>query len=851
MSPEVADLRQAYRSGVVSAVGAFRSDRNPTRLLRSVCTLTDRTLKALWARCRIPGDACLVAIGGYGRGDLYPHSDVDLLILGDAAGGTRQSAAIEAFVAACWDVGLHIGHSVRDLAACVDEAAQDLTVRTSLLERRHLAGSRALLTRMVRQFDTLIDPVSFFSDKLLEMRQRHSRFEDTPYSLEPNVKESPGGLRDLQILLWVARAAGLGHTWQCLVSAGLVTAAELRQLRYNERQLKRIRAALHAVAGRREDRLVFDLQAQVAEWLGHAGATRRQASEELMQRYYWAAKAVVQLSTIVVQNLRQRIFPEPTGQPVRLTEEFNDRGGLLEIADAQSFERDPAAMLRAFLLLCEHRELSGMTANTLRALWNARFLINARFRADPANRALFIAILQSSHGVTRVLRRMNQWSILGRYLPVFRRIVGRMQHDLFHVYTVDQHILMVVRNLRRFLMPEHAHEYPLCSQLISGLERPWRLVIAALFHDIAKGRGGDHSALGQVDARRFCRAHGLSREDTSLICFLVEHHLTMSSVAQKQDLSDPEVIDRFAGLARTPERLISLYLLTVADIRGTSPKVWNAWKGKLLEELFRLTLRRLRGEKQSEASLLDLRRAEAGRQLNLLAIMPEAYAAFWGRLDISYFLRTDPADISWHTRALHRLDLREGPFVRTRLAPIGEGFQVLVHAADQPDLFGRICGYFDRAGLSVLDAQIHTTPDGWALDSFMVRDPAGDSNYRDILALVETGLREALLSDNPPDTPVRSRISRRSRIFPVSPEVLVKPDDRGRHHLLTISANDRTGLLFRIAQVLSQHRISLHSARIMTLGERVEDVLVVDGAALTQTRSLLKFESDLLAALNS
>jgi len=851
MPPSLVDLRQHYRAGIGAATESFRLDRHPTRLLRSLCALTDRTLKTLWAESGVPGEACLVAIGGYGRGDLFPHSDVDILILGADGADTKQSAAFESFVASCWDVGLQIGHSVRDRATCLNEAAQDLTVRTALLERRYLAGSRSLLSGLAGPLDALIQPVAFFNDKLMEMRQRHSRFEDTPYSLEPNVKESPGGLRDLQVLLWVARAAGLGRSWREFAAAGLITPTELRQLRYNERQLKRIRAALHAVAGRREDRLVFDLQAQVSEWLGHGGADRRRASEELMQRYYWAAKAVVQLNTIVLQNLRQRIFPQSLGQPVRLTDEFNDRAGLLEIADSQGFEREPAAMLRAFLLLCEHRELSGMTADTLRALWNARFRIDARFRAAPENRALFFAILQSPHGVTRVLRRMNQWSILGRYLPVFRRIVGRMQHDLFHVYTVDQHILMVVRNLRRFSMPEHAHEYPLCSQLISSLARPWRLVIAALFHDIAKGRGGDHSTLGSVDARRFCHAHGLSREDSSLIAFLVEHHLTMSSVAQKQDLSDPDVIDRFARLVEGPERLVCLYLLTVADIRGTSPKVWNAWKAKLLEDLFHLTLRRLRGERQSEASLLDHRRAEAVRLLNLLAIPPDRYAAFWMRLDISYFLRTDPADIAWHTRVLHKLALVDGPFVRTRLAPIGEGFQVLVHAADQPDLFARICGYFDRANLSVLDAQIHTTPDGWALDSFLVRDPSGDASYRDILGLVESGLREALQSGAPTGAPVRGRVSRRSRFFPVSPEVLVKPDERGRHFLLSITANDRTGLLYRIAQVLKHHEISLHSARIMTLGERVEDVLVVDGGSLTQTRSLLRFESDLLEALNS
>ncbi len=834
---------------MAAATSRFLEDRQPPRLLRSVRTLTDRTLRALWRSCRMPPDACLVAVGGYGRGDLFPHSDVDLLILIEHEPTKEQSAALESFVACCWDVGLQIGHSVRDLEACTEEARQDLTVRTALLERRFLAGRTELLRALASRLERLIDAASFFNEKLLEMQQRHLRYEDTPYSLEPNVKESPGGLRDLHVLMWIAQAAGLARSWREFGTTGLLTGAELRQLLHNERELKRIRAGLHAVAGRREDRLVFDLQAQVAQALGYRQPDRRSASEALMQHYYWAAKAVVQINTIVLQNLRERLFPLASGEAERLTDEFNDRAGLLELVDPLLFEREPAAMLRAFLLLCEHRELTGLSSGTLRALWNARFRIDASFRACPSNRASFLAILQSPYGVTRVLRRMNQWSILGRYLPVFRRIVGRMQHDLFHVYTVDQHILMVVRNLRRFSMPEHAHEYPQCSQLISGLKRPWRLVIAALFHDIAKGRGGDHSTLGASDVRRFCRSHGLDRDDTRLIMFLVEHHLTMSSVAQKQDLSDPTVIERFAALVETPERLASLYLLTVADIRGTSPKVWNAWKGKLLEELFRLTLQRLQGTRHSEATLLDHHRADAVRQLNLLAIGADRYEALWRRLDISYFLRTDPGDIAWHTRVLHGLDLTHGPFVRTRIASIGEGFQVLVHAADQPDLFARICGYFDRANLSVLDAQIHTTPDGWALDSFLVVDPSGDSAYRDILSLVEHQLRLALLTPKSADHRVRGRISRRSRFFPVQPEVTVRVDERGRHHLLHISANDRTGLLYRIAEVLNRHAISLHSARIMTLGERVEDVLVIDGSALAQPRSLLRFESDLLEAL--
>ena len=841
-------IRQWHRDAAARALDEFRRDHHADRLLSRLTRITDTTLKALWRCCQMPAHASLAAVGGYGRGELFPHSDVDLLIL--VVNPEAASGAIEALIGACWDCGLAIGHSVRTLDDCLRESDVDITVRTSLLEMRYLCGARGPLVTLGKTLAERLDPTAFASAKLLEMRQRHLRFEDTPYSLEPNTKESPGGLRDLQVLIWIARAAGLGRSWRELQQRGLITVTERRLLAQNERVLKQIRACLHATAGRREDRLVFDLQAQVARAVGLGGDDTRTASEALMQRYYWAAKAVSQLTSILLQNLQSRLSNQDGAHPQPLDDEFCMRGQLLEAKNPDLFEQHPAAMLRAFLHLCRRPDLHGMTATTLRQLWHARTRIDAGFRRNPEHRALFMEILRQPHGVTRALRRMNQWSVLGRYLPVFRRIVGRMQHDLFHVYTVDQHILMVVRNLRRFGMAEFAHEYPFCSQLMAGFDKPWLLVVAALFHDIAKGRGGDHSKLGRLDARRFCREHGLGKDERELIEFLVEHHLTMSTVAQKQDLSDPEVIAQFARLVRNPDRLVALYLLTVADIRGTSPKVWNAWKAKLLEELFRATTRHLAGDRPADAERLDLHRAEAVRLLNLRTIPPERYRDFWAGLGISYFLRTDPNDIAWHARVLASPGGQaEKPIVRCRTAAIGEGFQVAVYMRDQPDLFARICAYFDRKNLSVLDAQIHTSPDGRVLDSFLVIDPGGQSSYRDILQIIETELAQVLALGGALPAPVRSRISRRSRHFPVQPAVDLRPDERGRRYLLSVTANDRTGLLYTIAGVLSRHGLALHTARIMTLGERVEDVFVIDGAALSSPRGQLEFETELLAAL--
>lgn len=850
--PTLADwqpIRDELESARRIAIDAFRHERDPDALTRHLSEATDRALRRLWSGHRIGRGVVLAAVGGYGRRELFPHSDVDLLVVVPATLNAALRERLERFISACLDVGLTIGQSVRTIDECAAEAAADITIQTSLLDLRWLAGSRSAWRRLRDRLDAQLDPADFYQAKMLEMRQRHARFEDTPYSLEPNTKESPGGLRDLQLVRWAAMAAHRGARWSEMVEHGLLTRAEAGLVRRNERMIKRVRAALHICSGRREDRLVFDLQAQAAGLLGIAHESARRASEELMQRYFVAAKSVTQLTSLMLRELDTLLTHTSMVPPEPIDAEFQNCQGLLDVRDLGLFERDPAAILRAILIMQRYSALTGISPRTLRAIWRARSSIDGRFRRLPSNRALFLQILKQPRGITHALRRMNQWSILGRYLPPFRRIVGRMQHDLFHVYTVDQHILMVVRNLRRFTMPEHAHEYPFCNQLMAGYDKPWLLYVAALFHDIAKGRGGDHSQLGRVEVSRFCHDHRLSADETALAEFLVGEHLTMSSVAQKQDLSDPDVIDRFARIVGTEERLTALYLLTVADIRGTSPKVWNAWKGKLLEDLYHLTKAALTGQSPLAGRRLEAQRTEAQRLLNLTVTPADRYAALWAKLDSAYFLRNDPDDIAWHARLLGPHADTDRPIVKARLATIGEGFQVVVYQSDQEDLFARICGYFDRKNLSVLDAQIHTTRDGYALDSFLVTDPTQSNAYRDILALVESELSETLASKPPLTPPVRGRISRRSKYFPIQPQVDLRPDERDQRYVLSVTANDRTGLLYSIALTLSRHGINLYTARVTTLGERVEDVFLIDGPSLSNPRQQLQLESDLLAQL--
>ena len=861
MTVDVPALRTQFRADKAALLQRFQDSRpttsSATRLLTQLARLVDRVLQTLWEAHAMPKGAALVAVGGYGRGELFPHSDIDVLLLmplsPSVAGDESLAPSVEGFISACWDIGLEIGSSVRTVEECAEEAQRDVTVQTSLLEARFLCGSKARYEALEAATYEHLDVRAFVTAKMLEMRQRHTKHEDTPYALEPNCKESPGGLRDLQVVLWLALAARLGRNWHDLARNGLLTAFEARQLQRNEGLLKLIRCRLHQVAGRREDRLVFDLQTTIAESFGYVNTPALRASEALMRRYYWAAKAVTQLNQILILNIEERV-QDSTDAPMRvINERFLDRGGYLEVASDDLYQRDRHAILTTFLTLQQESTLKGLSARTLRALYNARGVMDASFRRDPVNHATFMAILQEQQGQTRVMRLLNQTSVLGRYLWVFRRIVGQMQHDLFHVYTVDQHILMVVRNVRRFFIPEHAHEYPFCTQLASQFDKPWLLYIAALFHDVAKGRGGDHSELGAVEVRRFCKDHGIAGEDAKLIEFLVGEHLTMSRVAQKEDLSDPDVIQAFARRVGNERTLTALYLLTVADIRGTSPKVWNAWKGKLLEDLFKLTLRALGGSRPHMDAEIESRKQQARQTLQLYYLPPGIEDKLWQTLDISYFARHDAADIAWHTRMLWRHVDTPKPIVAARLSSIGEGLQVLVYAPDRPDLFARICGYFDRAAFSIQDARIHTSGTGYALDTFQIlaSDPLRFEgvHYRDMIALVETQLTEAVASDKPLHEPTRGRQSRRVRSFPIPPRVSLRPDERAQRWLLTVSASDRSGLLYVIARTLARHRVNVQLAKVSTLGERVEDTFLVTGDALRQDKQQLAIETELLEAL--
>ena len=843
--------KSRLQSGQAAICERYLAAGDTDRLLGERSALVDDVLRDLWRELRFPDTLTLAAVGGYGRGQLWPASDIDLLLLLPEPPDAALAEQLEQVVGLFWDIGLEIGHSVRTVEDCIEEAAGDLTVQTALVEARLLTGSKDLFTRFSTQFRAILDPQAFFQSKRMEQEERYRRFQDSPYSLEPNCKESPGGLRDMQSILWIAQAAGYGNSWQDLERHGFVTDLEAKGLARRERFLQRLRIELHLLVGRREDRLLFDYQTALAERLGYTATPTRRASEQLMQEYFQTAKTVTQLNTILLQNIGTAIFPQPEQTPQEINARFQDSHQLLDVVSEDVFNETPSAILEAFLLMQQHSELKGMTARTMRALWRARTLIDDDFRADPQNKAYFVDIFKQQKGVLHELRRMNQFDILGRYLPNFGAIVGQMQHDLFHAYTVDQHTLKVLGNLRRFSESEFAHEYPFCSQLISDFDRPWLLYIAALFHDIAKGRGGGHSALGAVDAREFCESHGLAEEDTELIAWLVGHHLVMSAVAQKQDIADPDVIGRFAATVVDERHLTALYLFSVADIRATSPKVWNSWKGQLLEQLFSQTRRLLLsdGKAPPTSGIIRERQEEAMRLLRYFAVPEAAHQRLWDQLDTVYFLRHSAEEIAWHARALHyRVDSPQ-PVVKARLNRHGDGIEVMAYTLDQRYLFARLVGFFGRAGYNIIDAKIHTTRHGYALDSFMLLDISGRDDDRSMISYIEHELTARLTRQIPPEPPAGGRVSRQVKHFPIQPQVTILPDEKEQLCVMSVSASDRTGLLYTVAMALAAHDANLHTAKIVTLGERVEDTFLISGGDLGNSAGRMKLESELLEQL--
>lgn len=837
-APSVADYREILASGRELLYTLFREGLSATTLVHAHARFVDTVLTAAWQRfLPTAGRAlALVAVGGYGRRELLPHSDVDLLILAVPNAVRTHREALAAFNAFLWDIGLEAGLSTRTVAECAC-AATDVTVMTTLLEARLLSGDPALTAQLVQALDPArLWPVAdYYRAKLDEQARRHHKYDDTAYRLEPNVKEGPGGLRDVHTVGWVAKRQFDAASLAGLRDYGFLTNAEYHELIAGEDFLWRVRFALHMLAQRREDRLLFDYQVQIATLFGYEDPDRNRAVEQFMQLYYRTIKSLSRLNDLLLQSFDEAILKHNADAVARpLTANFQLRGDTIEATHDEVFRADPVALLEIFALMQATPGVNGIRAHTLRLMQRDLPRLDRTVRASPRARAAFIGLFRRGPGLTRALRRMNRYGVLGQYYPEFRRIVGLMQYDLFHTLTVDEHSLQLVRNLRRMAEPRFAHELPFQSEVFKRVEHPELLYLAGFLHDLAKGSKGDHSAVGAKNALSFCRHHGLTAAEGELVAWLVRNHLLMSLTAQRRDTSDPEVITRFATRVDTLQRLDALYLLTVADIRATNPTLWNAWRDSLLKELYHTTRRAL--QRGLDNPVGETERAAEQRQAVLTLVAhegrdPTAIAALWPRFSNDYYLRHTPRELVWQLGAIAAAREADLPLILVSVLE-DRGTSVFVYMRDRDHLFALTAAVLTQLGLSILDARITTSADGYTLDTWMVQDDDGPGAANPLRnAEIRTSLRKVLADPNLASVTVNRRIPRQLRNFTTPLIVTVRQDPAAGCTLLEITAGDRPGLLAQIGRAIARRGLRIEAAKIATIGEKAEDVFFITDAS--------------------
>lgn len=855
----VETFKQALAAAGEALKRRFLENEPLEALVRERARTIDAVILTCWRHFarRIESSADLVAVGGYGRGELHPQSDIDLLILLDDASDRSTDEPISRFLTFLWDIGLEVGHSVRTLEDCETQARADVTILTALMETRLLAGPGALFRELPHRIgpDRMWSAAEFYRAKVAEQQARHHHFHDTAYNLEPNVKGSPGGLRDIQTIGWLARRHLGVERLEELVAHDFLTEGQLRILLTGQAFLWRIRWGLHLLTGRREDRLLFDYQIKLAQMLGYEDASFTLAVEQLMQRYYRTVMELSRINEMLLQLFEEAILLDKDSPAVPINARFQMRNGYIEAVDDGVFAREPSALLEIFLLLEQNLELKGISARTISLIKRHLWLIDEEFRQNPRHHRLFLDILRAPQGVTRTLKRMNTYGVLGLYIPAFGRIVGRMQYDLFHAYTVDAHTLFVVENLRRFALPRFDHEFPACSEVMQRLEKPEIAYLAGLFHDIAKGRGGDHSELGAVDAEAFCLEHGMSRYDARLVAWLVRNHLLLSLTAQKKDLHDLKVIDEFARAVGDETHLDYLYVLTVADVRGTNPKIWNSWKETLFWELYQLTKRALRrgfSNPIDKEELILETQARAEQLLHEQGLEPARWQPIWSSFTEEYFLRHRPEEIAWHTRGLTDAPTPTSILVDVdQVGAEGAGV-VMVYAPKELHSFMRSTAVLDELGLTIVDARIVPMTEAQNLDTYRILESDGSPIAgRRRLDEIRQRLVRILTSPDAPPRKVSRRAPRQVRMFSTPVQVATTNDATNERTVVELVAGDRPGLLLEVARVFELEDVALQNAKIATVGERAEDVFFVtteDGRPLDDEHAR-RLEARLKAAL--
>lgn len=820
--------------------GHFRQGTCIRSLIFARAWLIDQILLHVWNGFDWQGsDVALIAVGGYGRGELHPYSDIDLLILYKRS-VKKHRLNIEQFVTFLWDIGLKVGHSTRSVGQCRDEAKKDITITTSLIESRTLTGNRELLPDILKRVgpNKMWSASEFFEAKRHEQKERHLKYNDTEYNLEPNVKESPGGLRDLQMINWVAKRHFGGSNLRDLVLNRFLNESEFELLTEAQNYLWRIRYGLHMLAGRAEDRLLFDYQRQLAELFGYEDNEKSLAIEKLTQEFYLFVLRVLQLNDMLLQHFDEAII-HAKDKPVRraLNARFKITNDYIEVVDDQVFQRTPFALMEVFLLMAQNPDIQGVRASTIRLIRDSRHLIDKNFRNDIRNISIFMELLRSPQGLIPQLQRMRRYAVLGRYLPEFGRIIGKMQYDLFHIYTVDAHTLLLLEYIRRISLPEESEHFPLASRVMRTIPKPELLYIAALYHDIAKGRGGDHSSLGAKDARAFCKRHQLGDWDTNLVAWLVENHLQMSMIAQRKDISDISVVLQFAQQVKDKTHLDYLFILTVVDINATNPKLWNSWRSSLLRQLYLETARALsRGLENPIDQKNEISRKQS-EALTMLAFNPVIVRSIWDQLGDDYFIKHAASDISWHTQSILEHTDPTKPLIRVQQASEAEtkgGTQIFIYSQTGEQFFAATASALEQLELNIVDAHISTSQQRFNINTYVVLEENGQpigNNPQRIQKIGDFLIKALKTPEQYPAIPKR-HTTRRLQHFVTPTEVNIYEDENQPYTVVEVVTPDRPGLLARIGQIFINHDLILQKAKIATLGERVEDVFFVSNRAL-------------------
>ena len=814
----------------------FREGENIRTIIFDRAVFVDCLLRHAWSKFEWSTNASLLAVGGYGRIELHPKSDIDLLLLLDEENEEDLKNAQE-FLVFLWDIGLDIGHSVRTIEQCTTIASEDITVASNLFECRHLCGNLSLLNELKREIatDKMWSSESFYRAKYQEQQERHSKNGNTEYNLEPNIKTAPGGLRDIQTISWVTkRHFGVRNITQ-LCDTHFLTEEELAIFQSGEEFLWKVRYALHMVAGRPEERLLFDHQREIAKVLGFNDSDSGLAVEHFMHEYYRVVLSIRELNDVLLNSLAEYYAEEHEDVVIPINERFRLRNGYIEVTSDQVFQKTPSALLEIFVLMGNSQKIMGVSTGTIRQLREHRNLVDERFRQDPENTRLFIKLLNCKYALMQQLRAMKRYNILGRYLPEFGQVIGQMQHDLFHIYTVDAHTLLVVRNIRSFLNKEAKRDFPVAYECMRRLPRKDLAYIAGLYHDIAKGRGGDHSTLGAVDAIAFCKRHGLRNREANLVAWLVEQHLLMSTVSQKQDINDPDVIHRFALEVGDQTRLDYLFVLTVADINATNPTLWTSWRASLMRHLYFETKRALRRGLENPVDPIELkeeRQQSAESQLIIKGYSQKEIRKVWERWHDDYFLRENANDIAWHTQEIieHNGDSDLIAVKSQDDASYDGATKIFVRTLNRDNVFAAAVAALDQMRLSIQDARIYTTDiDNHTVDTFYVLDENNqplDDNPEALEAIKAKLAEELLLLDDYPAI-ISRRTPRQLKSFASPTRALISNNINSNSTVLEVITPDRPGLLALIGRVFMEFDIQLQNAKIATLGERVEDIFFI------------------------